>query len=303
MRAPATPAFHDFPEPRGAEPGPRDSAFALLQATFWPLYATALMLPWIGTYTIASMLPNKFVVALTGASAATGLRFVFLLASRGGMSSARLLGLALLASLVAGLAWDGVLYALLGRWAHFDVARFGTLGSGVPQLAGGLYHGLVLASWSLAYLVLADGAAGRNDPPVPAPTRNLPSPARVDPVPPPPLRPGARLVLQDGRRSMVFEAGEIDWVEADGDYLRVYAGERRLFLRATISRTERILPADDYVRIHRSTIVRIAQVRELVAKPNHEFEVILRNGARLRASRSYAGRLCAALDLSARGRG
>jgi hypothetical protein len=301
VRTPASPTFSDFPPSPAAGSGRRDPAFALLQATFWPLYAMALMLPWIGTYTLASMLPNKLLVALTGAMAAAGLRFVYRRARRGGLSSARLLGVALVGSTLAGVAWDGVLYALLGHWAHFDVARFGTLGSGIPQLAGGLYHALVLASWSLAYLVLEGGSAGMNDASVPAATptpEQRPAPAGVDPAAPP-LRPGTRVVLQDGKHSLVFEADEIDWVEADGDYLHVHAGERRLFLRATISRTERILPADAYVRIHRSTLVRIAQVRELISKPNRECEVILRNGTRLRASRSYAGQLRAALEISA----
>jgi two-component system LytT family response regulator len=66
-----------------------------------------------------------------------------------------------------------------------------------------------------------------------------------------------------------------------------------------MSRTAAALPAGTYLRIHRSAIVRLAQVRELVARPNRELDVLLRDGTRLRASRRYAERLREALGLTA----
>jgi two-component system, LytTR family, response regulator len=102
---------------------------------------------------------------------------------------------------------------------------------------------------------------------------------------------GDRLVARDGDRVELVPFAEIDWAAADGDYVRVYAGNRQLLLRLTMTRLEAELPADQLVRIHRSTIVNVTRIRTLRALPNAEYAVVLQSGITLRASRSYAGRL------------
>ena len=107
---------------------------------------------------------------------------------------------------------------------------------------------------------------------------------------------GGHLVARDGPRTELVPFDEIDYVIADGDYVRVFAGKRQLFLRLTMSRIEAALPAQ-HMRIHRSAIVNLARVRTLEALPNAELSVVLRSGAALRASRSYAERLRLALGV------
>jgi two-component system, LytTR family, response regulator len=115
-------------------------------------------------------------------------------------------------------------------------------------------------------------------------------------VPPSPL--ADRLVARDGDRIDMIPFGEIDWVAADGDYVRIHAGNRQLLLRMTMGAMEESLPPSDHVRIHRSTIVNVTRIRTLKSLPNAEFSVVLRNGVTLRASRSYSARLRAALRLN-----
>ena len=110
---------------------------------------------------------------------------------------------------------------------------------------------------------------------------------------------GDRLVARDGDRVELVPFTEIDWVAADGDYVRVYAGNRQLLLRLTMTRLEAELPADQLVRIHRSTIVNVTRIRTLRALPNAEYAVVLQSGITLRASRSYGGRLRGLLRLDA----
>jgi two-component system LytT family response regulator len=105
------------------------------------------------------------------------------------------------------------------------------------------------------------------------------------------------LVARDGARTELVPFDEIDYVTADGDYVRVFAGRRQLLLRLTMNRVEAALPARDHVRIHRSSIVNVARIRTLEALPNAELTVVLKNGVTLRASRSYAERLRLALGL------
>ncbi|MEX2154185.1 MAG: LytTR family DNA-binding domain-containing protein [Gemmatimonadaceae bacterium] len=107
--------------------------------------------------------------------------------------------------------------------------------------------------------------------------------------------PGPRIAARDRRRVLLLDANEIDWVEADGDYVRLHAGDRGLLLRGTIETIESRLPPEKFVRIYRSTIVNVTSVRELVPHVNREFIVILKNGARLKLSRGYRDRLVALL--------
>src|SRR5678816_4546501 len=57
-----------------------------------------------------------------------------------------------------------------------------------------------------------------------------------------PLARGGHLVARDGARTELIPFDEIDYVIADGDYVRVFAGKRRLLLRLTMNRIEAALP-------------------------------------------------------------
>jgi two-component system LytT family response regulator len=111
--------------------------------------------------------------------------------------------------------------------------------------------------------------------------------------------PGLRIAARDRGRVLLLDANEIDWIEADGDYVRVHAGDRGLLLRETMTAIESRLPPEKFVRIHRSTIVNVSSVRELVPHVNREFIVVLNPGARVKLSRGYRDRLVALMQASA----
>ena len=79
---------------------------------------------------------------------------------------------------------------------------------------------------------------------------------------------------------------EVDWIEAQGDYACLHAGEREHLLRETMSALEDRLDGR-FVRIHRSAIVNSGRVRELRSLENGDFRVLLEGGAELRLSRTH----------------
>ena len=99
----------------------------------------------------------------------------------------------------------------------------------------------------------------------------------------PPAPPFA--VRTDGRIVLVPPA-EIDWIEAEGDYVRIHAGAETHLLRAHMHELETRLGPEQFFRIHRSTLVNLEAVKEV--RPVHEGEsvVVLRSGRRLTASRT-----------------
>jgi two-component system, LytTR family, response regulator len=80
--------------------------------------------------------------------------------------------------------------------------------------------------------------------------------------------------------------GEVDWIEAQGDYACLHAGTRNCLVRETMRSLERRLDGR-FLRIHRSAIVNVERVRELRSCENGDFRVILEGGAELRLSRTH----------------
>ena len=98
-----------------------------------------------------------------------------------------------------------------------------------------------------------------------------------------------RFVIRSGRRVRFVRADDIDWVEAQGDYVGLHVGRDCFLLRDTIAAMERTLEPLSFARIHRSSIVNLDSVVELRSVDNGDYKVLLRTGAELRLSRSYRG--------------
>jgi two-component system, LytTR family, response regulator len=97
-------------------------------------------------------------------------------------------------------------------------------------------------------------------------------------------------VRTDGRVELV-DPGTIDWIEAADNYVVLHAGGRTHVLRGPLSRLEACLNPDEFVRIHRSTIVRLDRVERLDSASRGDYDVTLRDGTRLKLSRTCRPRL------------
>jgi len=96
-----------------------------------------------------------------------------------------------------------------------------------------------------------------------------------------------RIPVKTHGRVIIVNVAEIDWVEADGDYVSVHVGAKSWLLRETIAAAEARLALSGFVRIHRSTLVNIYRVRELLPLSKGEFTVVLLGGTELKLSRNY----------------
>jgi len=96
-----------------------------------------------------------------------------------------------------------------------------------------------------------------------------------------------RLVIKAKGRVIFLDLEEIDWVEAAANYVRLNVGKESYLLRETISRTSERLDPNQFIRIHRSTIVNVRKIKELIPVNSGEYIVVLRNGKELSCSRGY----------------
>ena len=90
---------------------------------------------------------------------------------------------------------------------------------------------------------------------------------------------------------MLFRSDEIDWIEANGNYVKVHAGREGHLLRETMQSIEARLDPRRFLRIHRSRIVNIERIKELQPWFNGDQAVILRDGTRLMMSRNYRDKM------------
>ncbi len=104
-----------------------------------------------------------------------------------------------------------------------------------------------------------------------------------------------RLVIRSDGRALIVPVADVDWIEARGDYLRVHAGTTWHLLRGTMKELEGQLDPGEFVRIHRSTIVRLTRIKELQPHFRGDYVVVLRDGTHLKLARGCREQLEAAL--------
>jgi two-component system LytT family response regulator len=104
-------------------------------------------------------------------------------------------------------------------------------------------------------------------------------------------RQAARLAVKSEGRIIFLKLADIDWVEAADNYVKLHVGGETHLLRETMTALENKLPAERFLRISRSAMVNIEQIKELHPLFHGEYVVVLRAGARLTLTRGYRDKL------------
>lgn len=100
-----------------------------------------------------------------------------------------------------------------------------------------------------------------------------------------------RLLVPDGHRMVPVSLRDVLWVQAEGDYVRIHLHERSYLVLRTLNDLERRLDPSEFLRIHRSAIVRLDRIREVRSEGSSRYRVLLTNGETLVVSRSRAAAL------------
>jgi two-component system, LytTR family, response regulator len=108
--------------------------------------------------------------------------------------------------------------------------------------------------------------------------------APADAAPPPPLR---RLLVQQAGRARFLDVRAIDRIDADRNYLEVVAGRDRFRLRTTIAALAERLDSAQFLRLNRSTIVRIDLIAEMYEWSHGDYRAVLKDGSAVIWSRRY----------------
>ncbi|HTE44452.1 MAG TPA: LytTR family DNA-binding domain-containing protein [Gemmatimonadaceae bacterium] len=93
----------------------------------------------------------------------------------------------------------------------------------------------------------------------------------------------------------IVRTADVDWWETDGNYIRLHVGGTSHLIRMTAASIEPQLDPRSFIRIHRRYIVNVDRIVEVQPWFAGDAIVVLRNGAKLRLSRTYRERLHARL--------
>ncbi|MDQ1813127.1 LytTR family transcriptional regulator DNA-binding domain-containing protein [Massilia sp. CCM 9210] len=98
-------------------------------------------------------------------------------------------------------------------------------------------------------------------------------------------KPLERVLIRDGARVHIIAAGQIDYIEAQDDYVRISADGKHYLKNQRLSELESQLDAALFVRIHRSWLLNLGAI-ERIEQGRDSHTAILRDGTRLPVSRS-----------------
>lgn len=100
-----------------------------------------------------------------------------------------------------------------------------------------------------------------------------------------------RLIVRDRSGYVLVQLSEVESLEAAGNYVRIVCGRRVFLMRSTMGDLEAVLDAEQFARVHRSTIVNIDAIQRITPHASGDFEILLNSGRSVRMSRSYRRRL------------
>ena len=95
-----------------------------------------------------------------------------------------------------------------------------------------------------------------------------------------------RVVVKTGSKIKVIPVDKILYLEAQDDYVMLYTDEGKHLKQWTMKYFEEHLDSSEFIRIHRSYIVRVAQIAQLELYEKGTYLLILKSGGRLPVSGS-----------------
>lgn len=111
-----------------------------------------------------------------------------------------------------------------------------------------------------------------------------------------------RIAVRNNGRVVFLKLEDIDWIEASDNYVCLHCGRETHVVRETMSDLEARLDPAKFLRVHRSAIVNLDQIRELQPWFRGDFRVILRDGTELTLTKNHREKLESRLLLGAAAR-
>jgi len=101
----------------------------------------------------------------------------------------------------------------------------------------------------------------------------------------------ARFVVRTGGKLHFVRADDVDWIDAEGNYVRLHVSGKSHLVRDKMKAIEQRLDPAKFLRVHRSAIVNVDRIATMEPYFHGEYVVTMRDGARVTSSRTHSARL------------
>ena len=100
-----------------------------------------------------------------------------------------------------------------------------------------------------------------------------------------------RFMVKSEGSFIFLRVDEVEWIEAQGDYVKFHAGPRSCMVRMTMTALGASLDPERFLRVHRSAAVNIDRIEKISPLQDRAYEVVLRQGSRIRVSGAYRAKV------------
>lgn len=107
-----------------------------------------------------------------------------------------------------------------------------------------------------------------------------------------------RLAVRENNRVVFLKPADIDWIQADGNYVHLHVGAHAHLLRETLHAVEHRLAPRGFLRVNRSALVNLDRVRELQPLFHGDAVIVLHDGQRLNVTRAFRAQFDEVLALT-----
>lgn len=95
-----------------------------------------------------------------------------------------------------------------------------------------------------------------------------------------------RVVVKSGRKIQVIPVESIHYIESQDDFVMIYCSEGHFMKQKTMKFFEQHLDGNQFVRIHRSYLLNMANISEIQQYEKESWIVLTKQGAKLKVSKA-----------------
>jgi len=100
-----------------------------------------------------------------------------------------------------------------------------------------------------------------------------------------------RIVVREGGNIRIVPVGEVQYIEAYDDYVKIFTSKEMFLKKKTMGYYEQTLDAQQFVRVHRSYIIQLSQLTKIEPLEKETYQVLLKSGAKIPVSKSGYSKL------------
>jgi two-component system LytT family response regulator len=95
-----------------------------------------------------------------------------------------------------------------------------------------------------------------------------------------------RVVVKEGSNIRIVPVGDILYMEAYDDYVKIFTAKEMFLKKKTMSFYEQSLDSSQFIRVHRSYLIQLAQITRIEPMEKDNHVALLKNGVRIPLSKT-----------------